>query len=75
MGYLTATLLASILIMPALLCSGDKVDVYVLMGQSNKLGEGKIGPDNVNGSLRKREEGLLGLGTRLDQLGIKQLNN
>ena len=51
MGYLTATFFASVLIMPALLCSGDKVDVYVLMGQSNMLGEGKIGPDNVNGSL------------------------
>ncbi|XP_065831802.1 uncharacterized protein [Oscarella lobularis] len=43
--------LLHLLIMPALLCSGDKVDVYVLMGQSNMLGEGKIGPDNVNGSL------------------------
>ncbi|XP_065179602.1 uncharacterized protein LOC135810063 [Sycon ciliatum] len=29
----------------------DKTQVFLLMGQSNMLGEGKIGPDNVNGSL------------------------
>lgn len=51
MAYLAATVLAAILVMPALLSSSDKVEVYVLMGQSNMLGEGKIGPDNVNGSL------------------------
>ena len=45
------TVLASLLVLPVLLCFGDKVDVYILMGQSNMLGEGKIGPDNVNGSL------------------------
>lgn len=29
----------------------EKTQVFLLMGQSNMLGEGKIGPDNVNGSL------------------------
>eukprot|EP01062_Namystynia_karyoxenos_P015692 TRINITY_DN15712_c0_g1_i1.p1 TRINITY_DN15712_c0_g1~~TRINITY_DN15712_c0_g1_i1.p1 ORF type:complete len:340 (+),score=126.87 TRINITY_DN15712_c0_g1_i1:103-1122(+) len=41
----------ALLLASAAAAAGKPVQVYILMGQSNMLGEGHIGPDNQNGTL------------------------